>query len=183
MDLGSNIRTIRKRKGITIATICAATGLSQGFMSQVENNKTSPSISTLEQIARALDVSLAYLLLQKEERMQIVRKHERRQTSGGTEQLSISHIGHTPHMRMTLVELAPGASSGDTPHAHEGEEVHLVVRGSVTAQQGEDIYRLHEGDTFSWNACVPHRVCNDGDEPAVILIAVYTDSRRESELI
>ncbi|NGZ74390.1 helix-turn-helix domain-containing protein [Saccharibacillus alkalitolerans] len=183
MDLGSNIRKIRKRKGITIASICAATGLSQGFMSQVENDKTSPSISTLEQIASALDVPLAYLLLKKEERMQVVRKTERRQTSGGTEQVRVSHIGRTPHMRMTIVELAPGAASGDVPHAHEGEEVHMVVRGSVTAQQGEDVYRLSEGDAFSWNACVPHRVWNEDAEPAVILIAVYTDSRRDPEPI
>jgi len=183
MDLGSNIRTIRKRKGITIASICAATGLSQGFMSQVENDKTSPSIATLEQIAQALDVPLAYLLLKKEERMQVVRKEERRRTSGGTEQVDISHIGRTPHLRMTLIDLAPGASSGDTPHAHEGEEIHMIVSGSVTAQQGEDVYDLHEGDTFSWNACVPHRVWNDSDKPAVVLIAVYTDSKRDPEPI
>lgn len=179
MDLGSNIRTVRKRKGITIASICAATGLSQGFMSQVENNKTSPSISTLEQISKALDVPLAYLLLQTEERMQVTRQSERRQTSGGTENVSISHIGRTPHLRMTIVELSPGASSGDVPHAHEGEEVHVVVRGTVTAQQGEDLYELGEGDAFSWNASVPHRVWNAGSEPAIVLISVYTDSRRE----
>ncbi|OWA37253.1 DNA-binding protein [Saccharibacillus sp. O16] len=183
MELGSNIRTIRKRKGITIASICAATGLSQGFMSQLENDKTSPSISTLEQIAAALDVPLAYLLLRKDERMQIVRKSERLQLSGGTSQVSLSHIGRTPHLRMTLIELAPGAASGDHPHAHEGEEIHLVVRGQVTAQQGEDVYELAEGDTFSWNASVPHRVWNPGSEPAVILISVYTDSPREAEPI
>ena len=183
MELGSTIRTIRKRKGITIASICAATGLSQGFMSQLENDKTSPSISTLEQIAAALDVPLAYLLLRKDERMQVLRKQERVEISGGGRQVRISHIGRTAHMRMTLVELAPGAASGEIPHAHEGEEVHLVVCGQVTAQQGEDVYELGEGDTFSWNASVPHRVWNSGSEPAVVLISVYTDSPREAEPI
>ncbi|WP_172250684.1 helix-turn-helix domain-containing protein [Saccharibacillus deserti] len=183
MDLGSNIRTVRKRKGITIASICAATGLSQGFMSQLENNKTSPSISTLEQIAEALDVPLVYLLLKKEDRMQVTRKKDRHQTAGGTSHVSISHIGRTPHLRMTIVELAPGASSGDTPHSHEGEEVHVVVRGTVTAEQGEDRYVLSEGDAFSWNAGVPHRVWNEGEETAIVLIAVYTDTPREAEPI
>lgn len=183
MELGSNIRTIRKRKGITIASICAATGLSQGFMSQLENDKTSPSIATLEQIAAALDVPLAYLLLRKEERMQVIRKKDRIPTSAGTRHVSLSHVGRTPHLRMTLAELAPGAASGELPHAHEGEEIHMVVRGTVTAQQGEDLYELGEGDTFSWNASVPHRVWNSGTEPAVILISVYTDSPREAEPI
>ncbi|MDO3411938.1 cupin domain-containing protein [Saccharibacillus sp. CPCC 101409] len=183
MDIGSSIRTIRKRKGITIASICAATGLSQGFMSQVENNKTSPSISTLEQIAAALDVPLAYLLLRQEERMKVTRREERRVTSGGAEPFSVSLLGRTPHLRMTLVELAAGSSTGEAAHAHEGEEVHMVVRGEITARQGEDVYELREGDSFSWNACVPHRVWNSGNEPAVVLIAVYTDTRREPEKI
>ncbi|MGO4375004.1 helix-turn-helix domain-containing protein, partial [Paenibacillus sp. MCAF20] len=78
MDIGSNIRAIRKRKNITIAQICEETGLSQGFMSQVETNKTSPSIATLESIAGALKVPLAYLLLKKEDRMHIVRKNDRK---------------------------------------------------------------------------------------------------------
>lgn len=65
MDIGATIRAIRKRKNITIAQICDTTGLSQGFMSQVETNKTSPSIATLENIAQALKVPLAYLLLKK----------------------------------------------------------------------------------------------------------------------
>lgn len=65
MNIGSNIRTIRKRKHITIAQICETTGLSQGFMSQVETNKTSPSIATLSLIADALNVPLAYLLLKR----------------------------------------------------------------------------------------------------------------------
>ncbi len=51
MNIGSAIREIRQRRGITIAQICEGTGLSKGFMSQVENNKTSPSISTLETIS------------------------------------------------------------------------------------------------------------------------------------
>lgn len=76
MNIGSTIRTIRKRKNITIAQICEETGLSQGFMSQVETNKTSPSIATLESIAKALKVPLAYLSAAK-------RRNEWR-LSGGT---------------------------------------------------------------------------------------------------
>lgn len=65
MNIGSAIREIRQRRGITIAQICEGTGLSKGFMSQVENNKTSPSISTLEMIANFLNVPLPYLLLEQ----------------------------------------------------------------------------------------------------------------------
>jgi len=175
MDIGSSIRAIRKRKNITIAQICEQTGLSQGFMSQVETNKTSPSIATLENIAQALEVPLAYLLLRKEERMTVVRKEERRQTTRGPDQPRVSQIGSTPHMRMVIVEISPGQSTGDIPHAYEGEEVHLVLEGRISAEQGEDRTELEAGDSFSWHACASHKVRNIGDVTAVVLISVYTE--------
>ena len=48
----------------------------------------------------------------------------------------------------------------NSPNAHEGEECHLVLRGKLEVQHGEDIAIVEEGDSFSWNACVPHIVRN-----------------------
>lgn len=182
MDIGSNIRAIRKRKGITIAEICDRTGLSQGFLSQVETNKTSPSIATLENIATALEVPLAYLLLKKEERMRIVRKEERYVTTSGIEKnLRVEHLSSTKNMRMMIVELPPGASTSEA-HAHEGEEVHVVIKGRIYAEQGEISAEFGEGDSFSWNACTPHFVKNIGNDPALVLISVYTETENHREL-
>lgn len=183
MDIGSTIRAIRKRKNITIAHICEETGLSQGFMSQVETNKTSPSISTLESIAKALKVPLAYLLLKKEERMNIVRKDERRITTSGAGNLKVEHLSNTKNVRMMLVEFPPGASTGDVPHAHEGEEVHVVLKGRIYAKQGEDAAEFGEGDSFSWNACTPHLVRNIGEETAIVLISIYTETDSGRDLL
>lgn len=183
MDIGSTIRAIRKRKNITIAQLCEETGLSQGFMSQMENNKTSPSISTLESVARALKVPLAYLLLRKEDRMSVVRKGERTVTTSGSEQLRVEHLGSTKNVRMMLVEIPPGASTGHEPHAHEGEEVHVVMKGRVYAEQGEDAAEFEEGDSFSWNACTPHLVRNIGEDTAIVLISIYTEDDRARDLI
>ncbi|MBC8079385.1 MAG: cupin domain-containing protein [Gorillibacterium sp.] len=176
MDIGSSIRAIRKRKNITIAQICEQTGLSQGFMSQVETNKTSPSISTLEAIATALNTPLAFLLLKKEERMKVIRKNDRKQTTSGPDQLKVEHLGATKNIKMVVVDLPPGTSIGeDQQHAHEGEEVHVVLKGHIYVEQGEDNAKLAEGDTFSWNACTPHIVKNIGDEVATVVVAVYRE--------
>lgn len=183
MDIGSTIRTIRKRKNITIAQICEETGLSQGFMSQTENNKTSPSISTLDSIAKALKVPLAYLLLKKEDRMKIVRKSERSITTSGSEQLKVEHLCYTKNVRMMIVEFPPGASTGKEPHAHEGEEVHFVIKGRICAQQGEDTAEFEEGDSFSWHACTPHLVRNIGDDTAIVLISIYVQDEKAHDLI
>ncbi len=183
MDIGASIRTIRKKKGITIARICEDTGLSQGFLSQVETGRTSPSIATLESIARALGVPLPYLLLQKEERMTIIRKNERKITASGSEQLRVEHLAKTRHMRMMMVEVPAGGSTGPEVHAHDGEEIHLVVKGTIWARQGEDEGVFQEGDSFSWNACVPHTVKNIGEETALVLIAVQRDAGEGEDYI
>jgi len=175
MDIGSKIRAIRNRKKITIAQMCEETGLSKGFISNVENNNTSPSISTLQTIAAFLKVPLPYLLLEKDEHMMVTRKNEREVTTSKEEaNLKVEHLASRGGLSIRLVEFPPGASTG-VKNAHEGEECHLVLKGKILAEQGEDSYILEQGDTFSWCASVPHYVKNTGDDIAKVLIAVYTE--------
>ncbi|WP_458413523.1 helix-turn-helix domain-containing protein [Schinkia sp. CFF1] len=177
MDIGSKIRAIRNRKKITIAEMCEFTGLSKGFISNVENNNTSPSINTLQTIANFLDVPLPYLLLEKEQHMEVVKKDSR--TYSSHNQLKIEHLSSKGGLRMMVVDFPPGTSIGE-PNVHEGIECHLVLEGKILAVQGEDSFTLEEGDSFSWNACVPHFVKNIGDGKAVIMIAVYSDTEHFS---
>ncbi|WP_066060593.1 helix-turn-helix domain-containing protein [Neobacillus soli] len=174
MDIGSKIRTIRNRKKITIAKMCEETGLSKGFISNVENNNTSPSISTLQTIANFLKVPLPYLLLEKDQHMSVIRKDEREFTISKDSNLKVEHLAARGGLSIRLVEFPPGASTGEKK-AHEGEECHLVLKGKILAEQGEDSFILEAGDTFSWCASVPHFVKNIGDDVAVVLIAVYTE--------
>ncbi len=173
MDIGTKIRAIRNRKKITIAQMCDGTGLSKGFISNVENNNTSPSINTLQSIASYLKVPLPYLLLEKEQHMRVVRKAERAYSTRND--LKIEHLSTKGGLRMMLVEFPPGSSMGEV-NAHEGEECHLVLEGKILAEQGEDSMIIEEGDSFSWNASVPHFAKNIGDGKAVVLISVYSDT-------
>ena len=81
LDIGSKIRDIRKRKKITIAQMSDKVGLSKGFISNIENDNTSPSLNTLQTIATFLDVPFPYLLLEKKQHMKVVRKAEREYTT------------------------------------------------------------------------------------------------------
>lgn len=181
MDIGTKIRNIRKRKKITISQMCEGTGLSKGFISNIENNNTSPSINTLNNIAEFLKVPLPYLLLEKKQHMRVVRKSERRISS--LNHLNIEYITSKGPLRMMIVESPPGFAIGEEePHAHEGEEVHLVLEGRVLAEQGEDSIIAEQGDSFSWNASVPHMVKNIGDTKSVILIAIYSDTNLDDLL-
>ncbi|NJP36053.1 cupin domain-containing protein [Alkalicoccus luteus] len=173
MEIGSKIRAIRNRKRITIAQMSESTGLSKGFISNVENNNTSPSIATLQTIAAFLKVPLPYLLLEKNDHMRVVRQSERRHSE--YRGLTIEHLASKGGLRTMIVEIPPGGSIGE-PHSHEGEESHFVLEGKLLAEQGEDSFIVEPGDSFSWNASVPHFVQNVGDEKAVVYIAIYTDT-------
>lgn len=173
MEIGAKIRAIRNRKKITIAQMCEGTGLSKGFISNIENNNTSPSINTLNTIAAFLKVPLAYLLLEKQQHMRVVRKEDRRSSSYNS--LKIEHLASKGGLRTMIVEFPPGASIGE-PHAHEGEESHLVLQGKILAEQGEDSFIVEKGDSFSWNASVPHFVKNIGEATAVVYISIYSDT-------
>ncbi len=180
MNIGATIRAIRKRKKLTIPQLCEGTGLSKGFISNVENNKTSPSIATLESIAAFLKVPLPYLLLHEEQRMQVTRKEERKLTTTGKQKLKVEHLSAQGGLRMMIVEFPPGATTGD--NIHEGEECHFVLKGTLLAEQGEDSAVLEEGDSFSWNASVPHKVTNTGEGPALVLISVYKEVHSYEEM-
>lgn len=173
LDIGTKIRAIRNRKKITIAQMCEGTGLSKGFISNVENNNTSPSINTLNTIASFLGVPLPYLLLEKKHNMRIVRENSRRKSTFNG--LKIEHLTSKGGLRMMMVEFPPGTTIGE-PHSHEGEECHLILEGKILAEQGEDSVIVEAGDSFSWNASVPHYVKNVGDVKAVVLISIYSDT-------
>lgn len=172
MEIGHKIRNIRKRKKITIAQMSEKVGLSRGFISNIENDNTSPSLKTLQTIANFLDVPLPYLLLEKDQHMKVVKKEDR--VLRISNDMRIEDLTTDSSLRMMHIELPPGASTGDTI-SHEGEESHLVIKGTVFAQQGEDTFIANEGDTFSWNASVPHFVKNIGEEVAIVLLAVYSE--------
>ncbi|WCN37463.1 cupin domain-containing protein [Aneurinibacillus uraniidurans] len=175
MNIGENIRSLRNRKRITIAEMCEGTGLSKGFVSQVENGKTSPSIATLQTIADFLHVPLAYLLLEPSQAVKVVRREERVVHEFGKNGIRVELL--TPQnrdgLRMMITYTPPGVGTGDEPHAHKGEEAHLVLEGTFLIQQGEDEFVVGPGDSFYWKACIPHRVVNIGDTMGKMLISVY----------
>lgn len=175
MEIGSTIRAIRKRKNITITQLCEGTGLSKGFMSHVENNKTSPSIATLQSIARFLHVPLSYLLLEKEQKMNIVRRDERKQISLKTESFSIEDLTALGAMDMKLIHLPPDGRIQNGLLTGGGPETHYIMQGGIYIEQGEEHAHLQEGDSFSWNGCVPRVIHNQDKKAAILLLCMYQE--------
>lgn len=170
MSLGSRIRQTRTQKAITLQELSDRSGLSKGFICQLENDKASPSLQALEKLSVALGISIAYLFLTPEEKIHVVRESERPEYRVGNEGMLIQLLSaNRRNLKMMMMELPPGVAVGGESHVHEGEECHLVLAGSVRYSQGGQTVVLKPGDSLHWNGFVAHRVENIGNTLVRIL--------------
>lgn len=174
MQLGKKIRDLRLRRGLTVQQLAEASGLSKGFISQVENERTSPSLATLGDLATALETSVAYLVVEEDQVPYVVRAHERQrvQVGGNTSRVEILSAHPKRNLELLMAELPPGMSAGDKRHYHHGEECMLCLEGRVSVNCGDHQLVLEAGDSCHYDGRVPHAIENCGSSPARVIIAI-----------
>ncbi|MGH7742889.1 MAG: helix-turn-helix domain-containing protein, partial [Candidatus Eiseniibacteriota bacterium] len=140
----------------------------------VENDRTSPSLVTLRDLARALETSMAYLVVEEEQRPHLVRAAQRQQVHVGGNAGRVELLSAMPkrNMELVLAELPPGRTAGDRRHFHHGEECIFCLEGRVSVTCGPEVWILEEGDSFHFDGRVPHAVENAGESPARVVIAI-----------
>lgn len=174
MQLGRKIRDLRLRRGLTVQQLAEATGLSKGFISQVENSRTSPSLATLQDLARSLETSVAYLVVEEDQVPHVVRQCDRPclQVGGNTSRVEVLSAQPKRNLELIMAELPPGMTAGDKRHYHHGEEVVLCLEGRVSLACGEHQVTLEAGDSCHYDGRVPHALENSGPGVAKVLIAM-----------
>ncbi|WP_208877298.1 helix-turn-helix domain-containing protein [Streptomyces armeniacus] len=179
-DLGRHIRDARVQRGLTLEALAKATGLSRSYLSNVEHNKNSPTISTLRTILDALGVTLSQLFRTVEGERHAVTRPDQRVVIArtGNDAVRYELLNPNPHGRLEsmIMEVAPGASSGGHPHTHAGEEVGLILSGELDYWVDGVHYALREGDAVSFDATLPHRYANPGNVPSVSVWTVTPPS-------
>jgi transcriptional regulator with XRE-family HTH domain len=168
LAVGSQIRRWRNVRERTLAQVAAQSGLNVGYLSQIENDKASPSLAVLGRIADALDVPAAWFLMGDVPPPTVVRAAERPVVA--SELGRIEYVDGRASRDVTIVEgiARPGGRVG--MHVHPGDEHHLVLRGRFRMTQGEHTVELGPGDYLRWDGSVPHDAEVIGDEEAALLI-------------
>jgi len=174
--IGETIRRIRKLKSHTLEKVSRQTGLSVGFLSQVEHNQSMPSLTSLRKIAEALECSVFTLLAAEDGGVHVVRRGRRKTFRCPDHKVTyelLSPDHNRSRMELAFARLRPGCATCDSPLAHnEGEEFAFVVSGRVRVELGNDSHDLEEGDSVYFNSCIPHRYLNVGEEVACLLTAM-----------
>jgi transcriptional regulator with XRE-family HTH domain len=170
--VGPQVRRLRKERELTLAQVAQRTGLNVGYLSQIENDKASPSLETLAALAAAMDVPITWFLLDSTPAPQVVRAADRRSWRGpGGARITEVDGGLSRDVRIVVGSSPPGQRTG--LHAHAGDEHHIVLSGQYRLSQGAHVVDLGPGDYLLWDATVPHDSEVIGTEPGEILIITH----------
>jgi transcriptional regulator with XRE-family HTH domain len=172
MDIGRKLRQLRVGSQLTQEELGDRTDLSKGFISQVENDQTSPSIETLIDILQALGVTPGEFFKDAGPEQVVYGKPDRlaapSETSADVDfQLLVPHAIHRD-LDPALVTIQPGGKT-ITDKMHEGEEFGYVISGEIHVMLGPREYRVRRGECFLFYARQKHYVENRGTRPAKFL--------------
>jgi transcriptional regulator with XRE-family HTH domain len=165
VPVGNRLRALRKERRMTIPQLAAATGLTNGFISQLERDLTSASLSSLARIASALDVRLGHLVDGTPE-----GEAQRVLNLRGQEHVLLSSPDEMRY-HVTESRIEPGASAGKELYTLPADvEIVHVVEGALELQVRGTAHSLRAGDSFTYAPRDPHTWRNPSErEPAVVL--------------
>ncbi len=173
-QLGGKIREKRREKGMSLQDVSKKIGKTSSFLSQVERNLVEPSITSLREISRVLEVPIFYFLIDSYEYDPVVRRNRRKTLRFPEYELTFELLSPDLNRKMEILEgrIPPGSFTCPQPLAHDGEECTLVIQGKMEIQVGDKFYHLEEGDSIYYYASIPHKITNIGEEELVFVSSI-----------
>ena len=168
-EIGRKIRDMRLRLGLTQEELASRTELTKGFISQLENDVTSPSIATLMDILEALGTDISsFFNDSKEERVVYTPDDMFEKDTEGVHITWLVTNARKNALEPILVTVEPGEKTEERD-PHEGEEFGYVLSGTVTLIDSERKYRVSRGSSFYLRPQGVHYLMNSGKTAAKVL--------------
>ncbi len=178
--VGGNLRRLRSRRGLSLERLAQASGVSRAMLGQVELGRSTPTISVLWKIARALEVPFSALITDPTHSPAKVLRAAGAKVLTSYDGAFVSRALF-PSDGPRLVEfyelrLAPTAVERAEPHPPGTKENLVVAEGSLRIVVAATEHRLSSGDAILFEADVPHEYWNDGNAMLrMFLVMTYTD--------
>jgi transcriptional regulator with XRE-family HTH domain len=182
VNVGQRLRELRLERNLSIRALAERSRLNVNTFSLIENGKTSPSVSTLQQIAQALQVPISAFFETAKDHSKVVY-----QKAGQRPHASFAHgnvcdlgagmtrLGAEP----LIIALNPGADSGKKPIVHTGREFVYCLEGGVAYGVGDEIYQLDPGDSLMFEAYLPHHWQNLNEARSRLLVVLCPMDERD----
>jgi transcriptional regulator with XRE-family HTH domain len=175
VDIGIRLQAVRKSKGLSQRELAKRVGVTNSTISLIEQNKVSPSISSLKKVLDGIPISLADFFT-----MDLAATGDSPfyaaddQPDVGNNQIHYFLVGqHRPSRQMCILRevMPPGSDTGITMLSHDGEEGGVIVQGRVEITVGDLVRVLGAGEAYYFESRQPHRFRNVGSDNAVIVSA------------
>lgn len=170
--IGSRLRAVRQERQMTIEHVADGTGLSKGFISRIERDKVSPSVSTLVAICDVLNVMIGDLFVSTD--AQLVRHDEtpRINLGGDGAQERLLTPRREPRVQVIRSTIEPGGNGGAELYTVSSEvDVLHVMQGQVQVAFSDGETTLEAGDTITFDGREPHSWRSaDGAEVMWVLV-------------
>ncbi|WP_223426533.1 cupin domain-containing protein [Tateyamaria pelophila] len=178
MDIGKKLQALRKAHGLSQRELAARAGLTNGTISLIEQNKTSPSIASLKSLLDAIPMSVAEFfatLEDTDEEKFFYTTEEFTEVAPQNEHgaLSFRQLGNAmKHTLQVLDELyPPSADTGPALMTHQGEEAGIVVFGEIEITVNDQVRVLGPGEGYLFDSTLPHRFRNISSKDCRVISA------------
>lgn len=182
IDVGRRLRELRAWSGLSLRALAEKSGLNVNTLSLMENQRTSPSVSTLQQLAQALKVPIStFFETDHVDRLVVYQKDGNRPRAefkhGSIEDLGagMPRFGAEPF----IITLDPNADSGETPIVHTGREFVYCLEGHIAYSVDSETYVLGPGDSLLFEAYLPHHWKNMDATPSCNLLVLCPLDERD----
>lgn len=182
-DIGARLKSARKSSRLSQRQLALRSGVTNGLISQIENNASSPSVSSLKRILDAIPMTLAEffneddgepkIFYRSSELLELNPRQMFPQSSAGDFSMSLRQVGNSSQhtLQMLHERYEPGADTGDELYNHQGEEAGIIIEGQIELTVGDETRTLQTGDAYIFDSTLPHRFRNLGDVDCVIVSA------------
>jgi len=160
VNVGRRLQELRTIQGFSLRTLAKLSGLNVNTLSMIENEKTSPNVNSLQQLALALQVPITSFFESTTEHKQVVLQQAGARPCASFSQGKLEDLGGgialgeaTP----LLMIAKPNSSSGPEPFIHSGQEFIYCLEGCLTYWVGDNEYILNPEDSLIFQADLPHR--------------------------
>jgi len=177
--LGQNIQALRKKKGLSLDELARRSGVSKAMLSQVEKQKTNPTIATLWKIAYGLDAGFEQLLGGEDtpkDKIDVMRRADAPRLptpDGGVDIQVCSWLDMVEDLEMYQLHFNAGAELKSEPHFAGTEEVAAVVKGQFKITSGDHEVTIKAGDSARYSADRKHAIVNTSRGKAELFLVVH----------
>lgn len=180
--VGMKIRELRNQREFSLRTLAERSGLNINTLSLIENGKSSPSIGTLQQLARALKVPMTAFFESEPVSKRVIftgHNHRPEATFSNAHMENLGNNLANNAVQPFVVTLEPGAGSGERMIVHTGHEFVYCLSGRVLYTIDQIDYCLEAGDSVVFEAHLPHQWKNMDEKQSQIILVLYPIDQRE----